>query len=73
MAQTSSSRSVQAAFLRPRAFAEYLGVSPRHVHTLLREGLPHVRVGSSHIRIPVEPAINWLQERTAQRTPGGAR
>lgn len=43
-------------------FAAHLAVSPSTVRRLLKEGLPHKRVGTS-IRIPTAAALAWLDLR----------
>lgn len=50
--------------LRLKEAADALGVSERHLRTLLPE-IPHVHLGSS-VRIPVDALREWLREKAQQ-------
>ncbi len=49
-------------FLTARDIAPRLGVSPRRVHALIRQGkLPHVKTGTRAVRVPARAFEQWLE------------
>lgn len=49
----------RAVYMSPADFARHVGVSPRTIRSLLKTGLPRVKV-SRYTRIPVAAAEAWL-------------
>ncbi|MFC1788861.1 hypothetical protein ACFLZE_02990 [Thermodesulfobacteriota bacterium] len=51
--------------------AKYMGFSERTVRTLLKEGLPHVRLPKGSIRIKYSEADNYLMQFEVKETDAG--
>jgi hypothetical protein len=41
--------------------------STRHIDNLLRQGLPHLKIGKRRVRILVDEADAWMKERFGTR------
>ena len=50
------------AFLKVKGYAEHIDNSERTTRKLLTDGMPHVRLPSGRILIPVERADKWLDQ-----------
>jgi excisionase family DNA binding protein len=58
LAQNTNARKPRADKLTPAQVASELGCTPRHVHNLLDQGLPHQRLGR-HVRIDRAELDAW--------------
>jgi len=56
-----------------RGYARRWQFSPRHVDNLLKQGLPHLKIGARRVRIIIAEADAWMRERygTQRRGTGG--
>ena len=51
-----------SALLKVKGYAEHIDYSPRTVRKFLADGMPHLRLPSGRILIPVERADKWLDQ-----------
>jgi len=56
-----------------RGFAARWGFSVRHIDSLIRLGLPVLRIGSRRVRIIVAEADGWMRARFGTQQRGPAR
>jgi phage terminase Nu1 subunit (DNA packaging protein) len=53
-----------------RKFAEFFDITPTTVSKLIREGMPATKIHpdkpQSHIRIPLQTAIEWIYDRNVE-------
>lgn len=54
-----------------RGYGTRWGLCVRSVDNLLRQGLPHIKVGARRVRINVDEADAWMKQRygTQRRSP----
>lgn len=58
------------AFLTKKEVARLLGFSPRHVCTLMRAGLPHLRFGNRRTRFDAGEVVAWCKKEFGVRRRG---
>jgi hypothetical protein len=50
-----------------KGFGARWDFSVRHVDNLLRQGMPHLKIGKRRVRIITEEADSWMRERFGTR------
>jgi hypothetical protein len=50
-----------------RGYGNRWQFSVRHIDNLLRQGLPHLKIGKRRVRILVDEADAWMKERFGAR------
>lgn len=66
MATNMCSRK-RTKYLSVKQFAEEYGISGQQVYSLIKQGLPNLRLGSACIRIPHEEAMDFINQRFNER------
>jgi len=69
--KTVGPRLADRLALRPKEAAEAIGISVRHLSTLLPD-IPHLYLGNRLV-IPVEPLKEWLREQAKAEKSGSDR
>jgi hypothetical protein len=54
----------EPAFFKQRGIATFIGVSPRMVDKLRRQGMPHVRLSKRCVLYPKQAVLDWMAART---------
>jgi hypothetical protein len=53
-------------FADKKGYGEHLGLCERTVGNLLKQGLPHLKIGSRRVRIDVAEADAWMRKTYGQ-------
>jgi hypothetical protein len=50
-----------------RGYGAHWKFSTRHIDNLLRQGLPHLKIGERRVRILIDEADAWMKEKFSTR------
>ena len=56
-----------------KGFANRWLFAPRTIDNMLRDGLPHLKIGKRRVRIVIPEADEWMKERFGQHRRGAVR